>query len=58
MSTWQPRPVAPGPCGGAPLLAVNFLPVTYTADKFPAGPGRCSPTRAGRMPLPGVPGAR
>ena len=37
MSTWQPRPAAPGPCSGSPLLAVNFLPVTYTAGKFPAG---------------------
>jgi Piwi domain len=36
MSTWQPRPTAPGPCSGPPLLAINFLPVTYTADKFPA----------------------
>jgi hypothetical protein len=37
MSTWQPRPAAPGPYSGPPLLAVNFLRVTYTADKFPAG---------------------
>ena len=27
---------APGRSSGSPLLAVNFLPVTYTADKFPA----------------------
>ena len=36
MNTWQPRQTAPGPCSGSPLLAVNFLPVTYTAGKFPA----------------------
>ena len=38
MSTWQqPRPAAPRHSSGSPLLAVNFLPVTYTADKFAAG---------------------
>jgi len=36
MNSWQPRQTAPGPSGGSPLLAVNFLPVTYTAGKFPA----------------------
>jgi hypothetical protein len=37
MSPWQPRQTAPGRSSGSPLLAVNFLPVTYMADKFPAG---------------------
>lgn len=36
MNSWQPRQTAPGRNSGSPLLAVNFLPVTYTADKFPA----------------------
>ena len=36
MSSWQPRQTAPGRSSGSPLLAVNFLPVTYTAGKFPA----------------------
>ena len=36
MNSWQPRQTAPGRSSGSPLLAVNFLPVTYTADKFPA----------------------
>ena len=36
MNSWQPQQTAPGRGSGSPLLAVNFLPVTYTADKFPA----------------------
>ena len=36
MNSWQPRQTAPGRSSGSPLLAVNFLPVTYTAGKFPA----------------------
>ena len=36
MNSWQPRQTAPGRSSGSPLLAANFLPVTYTADKFPA----------------------
>jgi hypothetical protein len=34
MSSWQPRHATPGRSSGASLLAVNFLPVSYTADKF------------------------
>ena len=36
MNSWQPQQTAPGSGSGSPLLAVNFLPVTYTAGKFPA----------------------
>jgi hypothetical protein len=36
MNSWQPRQTAPGRSSGSPLLAANFLPVTYTAGKFPA----------------------
>ncbi|MGH3292863.1 MAG: hypothetical protein ACRDP7_13740, partial [Trebonia sp.] len=36
MNSWQPQQTAPGSGSGPPLLAVNFLPVTYTAGKFPA----------------------
>lgn len=36
MNSWQPRQAAPGHRSGSPLLAVNFLAVTYTVDKFPA----------------------
>ena len=36
MNSWQPQQTAPGRGSGSPLLAVNFLTVTYTAGKFPA----------------------
>ena len=37
MSTQQTTPAAAGRTSAAPRLAVNYLPVRFTADSFPAG---------------------